>query len=66
MTSVLSNGSGKKKDTYMQSSFCLVVQNSKMSIKKKKQKTGGIVDKNPLANARGHACDPWSRIIPHA
>lgn len=31
-----------------------------------KKKTGGIVDKNPLANARGHACDPWSRIIPHA
>ena len=61
-----SNGLEKKKMcTYMQSSFCLVVQNSKMTTLKKK-KTGGIVDKNPPASARGHGCDPWSWIIPYA
>ena len=32
----------------------------------KKKKTGGIVDKNPPASARGHGCDPWSWIIPYA
>ena len=56
----------KKKKVYI---YAVLILPGSVKLKNdhvKKKKTGGIVDKNPPANAKGHGCDPWSRIIPHA
>lgn len=63
-----SNGLGKKNKIYVYIYAVLILPGS-AKLKNdhfKKKKTGGIVDKNPPASARGHGCDPWSWIIPHA